>query len=165
MNRRPDRASYSWTDPKGLSMRRSAAPLLLLAALLALPQILPRFHTYVAAIVLLTALLATSLNLAIGYTGLYQFGHAVFYGVGAYGTALMLTRSGMPAPAAFLVGPLAAAALSLASGLICIRLSKLYFGMLQISLGSLVWAVVYRWYSFTGGDDGIHGIPVPELAG
>ena len=146
-------------------MRRSAAPLLpllLLAPLLALPEVLPRFHTYIAAIVLLTALLATSLNIAIGYTGLYQFGHAVFYGVGAYGTALMLTRSGMPAPLAFLVGPLAAAALSLVMGLICIRLSKLYFGMLQISLGSLVWAVVYRWYSFTGGDDGIHGIPLPD---
>ncbi|HEX2720794.1 MAG TPA: hypothetical protein VHM71_07575, partial [Candidatus Deferrimicrobium sp.] len=86
-------------------MRRSAAPFLLLllpAALLALPHVLPRFHTYVAAIVLLTALLATSLNLAIGYTGLYQFGHAVFYGVGAYGTVLMLTRGGMPAPVAFL---------------------------------------------------------------
>jgi branched-chain amino acid transport system permease protein len=48
-------------------------------------------------------------------------------------------------------------------GVICIRLSKLYFGMLQISLGSLVWAIVYRWYSFTGGDDGIHGISVPDL--
>ena len=45
------------------------------------------------------------------------------------------------------------------------RLSKLYFGMLQISLGSLVWAIVYRWYSFTGGDDGMHGVPVPELIG
>ena len=74
----------------------------------------------------------------------------------------MLTRSGMPAPVAFLVGPIVAAALSLVMGLICIRLSKLYFGMLQISLGSLVWAVVYRWYSFTGGDDGIHGIPIPD---
>src|SRR5450759_2766249 len=90
-------------------MRRSAGPLLLLlplAALVALPHVLPRFHTYVAAIVLLTALLAMSLNLAIGYTGLYQFGHAVFYGVGGYGPALMLTRSGMPAPGAFRVGPL-----------------------------------------------------------
>jgi branched-chain amino acid transport system permease protein len=48
-------------------------------------------------------------------------------------------------------------------GIICIRLSKLYFGMLQISLGSLVWAIIYRWYSFTGGDDGIHGIPLPDI--
>src|SRR5512140_77122 len=105
-------------------MRRSAAPLLLLlllAALLALPHVLPRFHTYVASTVLLTALLATSLNLAIGDTALYQFGHAVVYGVGAYGTALMLPRSGRPARTAFLVGPLAAAALRVVMGVVCIR--------------------------------------------
>ncbi|HEY5765100.1 MAG TPA: branched-chain amino acid ABC transporter permease [Candidatus Deferrimicrobiaceae bacterium] len=145
-------------------MRKGSVALILLLALLAaLPQFAPRFHTYVAAIVLLTGLLATSLNLAIGFGGLYQFHHAVFYGMGAYGTALVLTKSGSPAVLAFLAGPLAAALLSLAMGLICVRLSKLYFGMLQISLGSLVWATVYRWYSFTGGDDGLHGIPVPDL--
>ncbi len=137
----------------------------LLVLLGALPQLLPRFYTYVGAIVLLTGLLATSLNLAIGYGGIYQFHHAVFYGVGAYGTALALTRSPLPASLALAAGPLAAAALSLLMGVICIRLSKLYFGMLQISLGSLVWATVYRWYSFTGGDDGIHGIPLPEPLG
>ena len=135
---------------------------LLLAALCSLPLFLPRFYTYIAAIVLLTALLATSLNLAIGYGGIYQFHHAVFYGIGAYGTALMLTRTPMPAALGLLVGPLVSALLSLVMGVICIRLSKLYFGMLQISLGSLVWATVYRWYSFTGGDDGIHGIPLPD---
>jgi branched-chain amino acid transport system permease protein len=62
-----------------------------------------------------------------------------------------------------IAGPLAAAFLSLVMGVICVRLSKLYFGMLQISLGSLVWVTVYRWYSFTGGDDGIHGIPLPDM--
>ncbi|NJD61712.1 MAG: branched-chain amino acid ABC transporter permease [Deltaproteobacteria bacterium] len=141
---------------------RHAALFLLLVLLAALPQFLPRFYTYIAAIVLLTGLLATSLNLAIGYGGIYQFHHAVFYGIGAYGTALMLTRGTMPAVFGFLAGPLASAALSLVMGLVCIRLSKLYFGMLQISLGSLVWATVYRWYSFTGGDDGIHGVPLPD---
>src|SRR5512139_3265329 len=145
-------------------MRRGrVARILLLALLCALPHVLPRFYAYVAAIVLLTGLLATSLNLAIGYGGIYQFHHAVFYGVGAYGTALMLTRTPWPAPLAFVVGPLAAALLSLVIGAICVRLSKLYFGMLQISLGSLVWATAYRWYSFTGGDDGIHGVPMPEI--
>lgn len=143
--------------------RRSGALLLLVAILAALPQFLPRFHTYIAAIVLLTGLLATSLNLAIGYGGIYQFHHAVFYGLGAYGTALMLTRSPLPAALGLVAGPLAAAFLSLVMGFICVRPSKLYFGMLQISLGSLVWATVYRWYSFTGGDDGIHGVPLPAL--
>ncbi len=128
-----------------------------------LPLGLPRFYIYLASIILLYGLLATSLNLVLGYGGIFQFHHAVFYGAGAYGAALVITRSGLSPWLAFIIGPLVAALLSLIMGLICIRLSKLYFGMLQISLGSLVWAIVYRWYSFTGGDDGIHGVPLPEI--
>jgi branched-chain amino acid transport system permease protein len=107
--------------------------------------------------------LATSLNMVLGYGGMYQFHHAVFYGVGAYGFGLMLTKTTLSPLLAFIVGPVVSGVLGLLMGLICVRLSKLYFGMLQISLGSLVWAIVFRWYSFTGGDDGIHGIPMPEL--
>jgi branched-chain amino acid transport system permease protein len=127
------------------------------------PLLLPRFYVYMAAIVLIYGLAATSLNLALGFGGIYQFHHAVFYGAGAYGAALIMTKTGLSPWLGFIVGPLVAAMLGLVMGLICIRLSKLYFGMLQISLGSLVWAIVYRWYSFTGGDDGIHGIPVPDI--
>jgi branched-chain amino acid transport system permease protein len=114
-------------------------------------------------LILLYGLLATSLNFVLGFGGIYQFHHCVFYGVGAYGAALMLTKTGFSPWVGFVVGPLVAALVSLILGLICIRLSKLYFGMLQISLGSLVWAVIYRWYSLTGGDDGIHGISVPDI--
>jgi branched-chain amino acid transport system permease protein len=127
------------------------------------PLFLPRFYIYLVSIILLTGLLATSLNLPLGYGGIFQFHHAVFYGAGAYAAALMITKSGLSPWVGFVVGPFAAAFLSLVMGLICIRLSKLYFGMLQISLGSLVWIIVYRWYSFTGGDNGIHGIPVPNV--
>jgi branched-chain amino acid transport system permease protein len=131
--------------------------------LLILPLLFPRFYVYIVSLILLYGLLATSLNFVIGYGGIYQFHHCVFYGLGAYVTALLLTKSGVSPWLAFIAGPIVAAFLSLVMGLICIRLSKLYFGMLQISLGSLVWAVVYRWYSLTGGDDGIHGIPVPDI--
>ena len=131
--------------------------------LLLFPVFIPRFYVYLVSIILLYGLLATSLNLVLGYGGIFQFHHAVFYGVGAYGTTLMLTKTGLPAMLAFIAGPLVSAAFGLVLGIICIRLSKLYFGMLQISLGSLVWAIVYRWYAFTGGDDGIHGIPMPEM--
>jgi branched-chain amino acid transport system permease protein len=127
------------------------------------PFMLPRFYVYLLSIILLYGLFAMSNNLALGFGGIYQLHHAVFYGVGAYGTALVITKSGLSPWLAFIIGPLVAAVLSLIMGIICIRLSKLYFGMLQISLGSLVWAVVYRWYSFTGGDDGIHGISVPDI--
>jgi branched-chain amino acid transport system permease protein len=134
-----------------------------LLLLLLLPLFLPRFYVYVASVIIVSGLLATSLNFALGFGGLYQFHHGVFYGIGAYATAIVLTKTGLSPWIGFAVGPLAAAALSLVMGLICIRLSKLYFGMLQISLGSLVWATIYRWRGFTGGEDGIHGIPVPDL--
>lgn len=134
---------------------------LLLMALL--PTVLSRFSIYLLALVMTMGLLATSLNLVLGFGGMYQFGHAVFYGVGAYATALMLTKTALPPWLAFAAAPLTAALFALVIGAICIRLSKLYFGMLQISLGSLVWAITFRWYDLTGGDDGINGIPLPEL--
>ncbi len=139
--------------------------LLVGAALLLLPFGLPRFYVYLTALIVTMGLLSTSLNFALGYGGIYQLHHGVFYGTGAYATAVMITKLGVNPWLAFIAGPLASAALSLVMGIICIRLSKLYFGMLQISLGSLVWAIVYRWYGFTGGDDGIHGISIPSLIG
>ncbi len=127
------------------------------------PVFLARFYVYLLALILVTGLLATSLNMVLGFGGMYQFHHAVFYGIGAYAFALMLTKTTLSPVFAFVAAPVAAAILSLIMGLICVRLSKLYFGMLQLSLGSLVWAVVFRWYSFTGGDDGIHGVPMPAF--
>ena len=136
---------------------------ILFVLLLILPLVLTRFYIYLLALIFVSGLAAMSLNLVLGYGGIYQFHHAAFYGVGAYGAALTITKLGYSPWIGFLVGPLLAALLSLVMGVICVRLSKLYFGMLQISLGSLVWAIVYRWYSFTGGDDGIHGVSMPNL--
>jgi branched-chain amino acid transport system permease protein len=104
-----------------------------------------------------------SLNMLVGHGGLFQFHHAAFYGVGAYTAALVFTKTSLPFWTGFLAGPLAAALIGLLIGIFCVRLSKLYFGMLQISLGSLIWAIALRWYSLTGGDDGIHGIPMPDF--
>ena len=148
---------------EGGGVKGRLAILALLALAFMAPVMVGRFYVYLLALILVTGLLATSLNLVLGFGGMYQFHHAVFYGAGAYGTALCLTHTDLSPWLALLAGPLAAAALSLVLGLICVRHDKLYFGMLQISLGSLVWAVVYRWYDLTGGDDGIHGIAVPQL--
>lgn len=145
------------------SNRAAAIGIILLVILLLLPQALPRFYIYLFALVFSTGLLATSLNMVLGFGGMYQFHHAVFYGFGAYVFALLATKTELPLWFGYLLAPVCSALLGLALGLVTVRLSKLYFGMLQISLGSLVWAIVYRWYSFTGGDDGIHGIPVPGL--
>jgi branched-chain amino acid transport system permease protein len=143
---------------KSLGVSVSVFILLLIA-----PAIIPKFYTYILAVILVTSLLAMSLNMLVGHGGLYQFHHAVFYGVGAYTAGLILTKTSWPWYIAFAAGPVAAALIGFLIGLFCVRLNKLYFGMLQISLGSLLWAIAFRWYDMTGGDDGIHGIPMPEF--
>ena len=135
----------------------------ILIVLLFLPVILHRFYTYILSLIFVTSLLAMSLNLVVGHGGLFQFHHAVFYGLGSYTVALMLTKTSLPMWLGFIAGPIVAALVGLLIGWFCVRLTRLYFGMLQISLGSLIWAIVFRWYSFTGGDDGIHGIPMPPM--
>jgi branched-chain amino acid transport system permease protein len=131
--------------------------------LLLAPLFLSRFYVYFLAVIYTTALLAMSLNLCVGHGMLFQFHHGVFYGVGAYTAGLILAKTPVPWWIAFMAGPLAAALAGLLIGMFCIRLNRLYFGMLQISLGSLIWAIAFRWYGLTGGDDGIHGIPIPEF--
>ncbi len=139
--------------------------IVLLVAFLLLPYFLTRFYIYLLALIFAICLLATSLNMVLGFGGMYQFHHAVFYGFGAYAFALFVTKSGLPIWIGYVIAPFCSALLGLVLGLITVRLTQLYFGMLQLSLGSLVWAITYRWYSFTGGDDGIHGIPIPDLIG
>lgn len=131
--------------------------------LILVPPFAPRFFTYILALIFVTSLVAMSLNMVVGFGGMFQFHHGVFYGVGAYTTALMLTKTSLPTWIGFMAGPIVAALTGLIIGGFCVRLTRLYFAMLQISLGSLLWAIVYRWYSFTGGDDGIHGIRMPSL--
>lgn len=137
-------------------------PALILLLLVISPAFLPRFYTYILAVIFVTALLAMSLNIVVGHGGLFQFHHAVFYGVGAYAFALMLTKAGLPMWLCFIVSPFVAAAVGFLIGWFCVRLTSLYFGMLQISLGSLIWAIAFRWYDLTHGDDGLHGVPVPD---
>jgi branched-chain amino acid transport system permease protein len=139
-------------------------PLILIFLILfILPSFIPRFYTYILALIYVTSLLAMSLNLVVGHGGMFQFHHGVFYGVGAYTIALMLKKTSLPMWTGFVAGPIVAAFIGLIIGWFCVRLTRLYFGMLQISLGSLIWVIVFRWYSFTGGDDGIPGIPMPPL--
>lgn len=137
--------------------------IIIFLVLLILPSFIPRFYTYILALIFVTSLLAMSLNVVVGHGGLFQFHHGVFYGVGAYTVALMLKKTSLPMWTGFIAGPIVAAIIGLIIGWLCVRLTRLYFAMLQISLGSLIWVIVFRWYTFTGGDDGIPGIPMPPI--
>jgi len=137
------------------SKKTTIIGIVLLAAFLLLPQFLPRFYIYLFALIFAICLLATSLNMVLGFGGMYQFHHAVFYGFGAYAFALFVTKSGLPFWIGYVIAPFCSALLGLILGLITVRLTQLYFGMLQISLGSQFRSAPWS------GPSSIAGIPLP----
>ena len=132
------------------------------AALLALPLALPQFYLLLSTEILIMGLFAVALNLLLGYSGMVSFGHAAYYAVGAYTCGLLLKKAGAPFVLAFLAAPVVAAAVALVFGFLCIRLTRIYFSMLTLAFSQIVWAVAFKWYSLTGGDNGLIGIPVPK---
>ena len=114
-------------------------------------------YTLVLLIDLLTAaLFAVSLHFLMGPAGLHSFGHAAYFGLGAYGAALLLRA--LPMEAALLLAPLVAALGAWVFGWFAVRLSGVYFSMLTLALAQITWATVFQWDSVTGGSNGMTGI-------
>jgi branched-chain amino acid transport system permease protein len=134
----------------------------LAAVVLLVPAVAGPFLRYLVLNMLLLALLALSFNLLFGMTGLLSFGQGAFYSGGAYAAALLL-RAGVPVLWSILLGALAAGALAALVGAFCVRHTRIYFSMLTLAFGMLVYAVVWKWTEVTGGDDGLIGIPRGRL--
>ncbi len=135
-----------------------AGSALLAVAVLLVPAVSGPFLQYLVLNMLLLALLALSFNLLFGMTGLLSFGQGAFYAGGAYAAALSL-RAGLSLIPSILLGSLFAAALAALIGAFCVRHTRIYFSMLTLAFGMLVYAVVWKWTDVTGGDDGLIGIP------
>jgi branched-chain amino acid transport system permease protein len=111
-------------------------------------------------------LFALSLNILVGYTGLISFGHAMFFGFGAYAFGLLMQAGGVSIPSAFAISILATAALAVVVGTLCIRLTAIYFAFLTLAFQMLLHAIILSWISLTGGDQGLRGgIPRPVFIG
>jgi branched-chain amino acid transport system permease protein len=139
----------------------------LIVALVALPWLTAGSpYTIVLAIdLLVAALFAVSLHFIMGPGGMHSFGHAAYFGLAAYGAALLVTSAGVPMPIALLLAPLAAAAGAIVFGWFSVRLSGVYLAMLTLAFAQIAWAVVYQWDSVTGGSNGITGVwPADWLA-
>ena len=136
---------------------------IVIALLVGIPFVVSNYWVFLFTEVLILALFATSFNLLLGYTGLVSFGQAAFYAVGAYATALILKHMSTSLWAALGGGVLAAFILSLLIGILCVRLTALYFAMLTMAFSSMIYAIIFQWRSLTGGDDGIPGIIRPSL--
>ncbi len=107
---------------------------------------------------LIAALFAASLHALMGPAGLHSFGHAAYFGVGAYAVALLVRTAGLPVPAALALAPLAGGAFALAYGWFCVRLSGVYLAMLTLAFAQITWAIAFQWDAVTGGSNGITGV-------
>jgi len=108
--------------------------------------------------VLVFALFAVSLHFLLGPGGMVSFGHAAYFGLGAYGAALLVLRAGLPMEIALLLAPLAALAGAALFGWFCVRLSGIYLAMLTLAFAQIVWSIAFQWDTVTGGSNGLVGV-------
>ncbi len=128
------------------------------AVLVAMPLFAGDFALVLSIEVFILALFAASLHFIMGPGGMVSFGHAAYFGLGAYGAALLVHHLSASMEPALIAAPILAGAGALLFGWFCVRLSGVYLAMLTLAFAQIAWSVVYQWYGFTGGDDGILGI-------
>lgn len=157
----PDRPAHASAPGRGALI----AGAVLLACTAALPLVAPEYTLVVVDDILVFALFGASLQLLLGSGGMISFGHACYFGLGAYGAALA-TRHGLPMAVAFFAAPVAGVAGAVAFGWLSVRLSGVYLAMLTLSFAQIVWSIAQQWDSVTGGSNGLVGIwPTGWLAG
>ncbi len=143
--------------PGNLYLAGAAVLALVLAALPLLTAGSP--YTLVLMIdLLIAALFATSLHFIMGPAGMHSFGHAAYFGLGAYGAALLARSLGLPMELTLVVAPLVAALGAFVYGWFAVRLSGVYLAMLTLAFAQITWAITYQWDSFTGGSNGLTGV-------
>ena len=149
--------------PHTLWARSLPVPILAAVLLVAGPAVLSSYWVGLLTQMVIFATLAMSLDLLLGYTGLPSLGHAGIFGVAAYTVAVLSTTYHAGFWACVLSGVIVGTLLSVAVGLLVSHVREVYFLMITLALGMVLWGVSYRWIPVTGGDNGISGIPRPEV--
>jgi branched-chain amino acid transport system permease protein len=140
-----------------------SAPVLL--ALIALPYVVPPYQTVLLTYGLVFAIAALGFNLLLGYTGLLSFGHSAYFGMGAYAVAFTVKYLKLESMEALLLGGiLASGAVAALFGLLCVRYTKIFFGILTMALSQVLWSLAFKFFWVTGGSDGLR-VPTPTLLG
>jgi len=142
----------AWAVPLGL-------------ALLIAPHVVGPFQTLTLLYGLIFGIAVLGFNLLLGYTGLLSFGHSAYFGAGAYTVALMVKYFKIASMELFLAGSvLMSAVIAIVFGFVCVRYTRIFFGILTLALSQVLWSLAFKFFWVTGGTDGLR-IPTPSLLG
>jgi branched-chain amino acid transport system permease protein len=139
---------------------------LLAMGLVIFPLILSRFQLRMITEIIILTLFAMTWKMMLNEGGMFSFGHAVYFGLGAYASVLgWLHIPGLSFLGGILLGALSAAIVAFILGAFLVRMSGTYFALLTLAFNQLIWAIVWKWRDVTGGDDGLGKFPKPDLLG
>ncbi len=148
----PPRRAVAWAVP-------------VLLVLVVLPLVVDPYQTVLLSYGLVFAIAALGFNLLLGYTGLLSFGHSAYFGVGAYVVAFIVKYLGIQSMEAFIVGGvLGSSVVAAAFGFLCVRYTRIFFGILTLALSQVLWSLAFKFFWVTGGTDGLR-VPTPALLG
>ncbi|MBP1719243.1 MAG: branched-chain amino acid transporter permease [Deltaproteobacteria bacterium] len=130
------------------------------------PFVAPKFQLRMFTEIIILTLFAMTWKMMLNEGGMFSFGHAVYFGLGAYASVLgWLHIPGLSFLSGILLGALFAALVAFVLGAFLVRMSGTYFALLTLAFNQLIWAIVWKWRDVTGGDDGLGKFPKPELFG
>lgn len=153
--------SSTMKDGYGINWLLTFGTMIVAAVLLAVSPPLVQFAIIE---VMIFALYASALNLLLSYSGMVSFGHAVYFGLAAYGLGISITHFGFSIPAAIIIGPLVSALFGLLYGALAVQLTAIYAAMVTLACAEITYAIVFQWFDVTGGDSGLSG-HVPAMLG
>lgn len=145
--------------------RRNALYFLLILLVLSAPFLLSTYLIHIAVFIFINSIAVIGLGVLGGFAGQVSLGQAAFYGLGAYTTALLSTRLGVPVGISIAIAPLVAGVVGYIVGRPTMRVAGLYLVMITIGINEITRLVLLNWIDFTGGPQGVKGIPAPMLAG
>ena len=138
-----------------------AVPAVIVLAIL--PFVVPPYQTVLLSYGLIFAIAALGFNLLLGYTGLLSFGHSAYFGTGAYAVAFVVKYLKIDSMEVLLLaGILGAALVAALFGLLCVRYTRIFFGILTLALSQVLWSLAFKFFWVTGGSDGLR-VPTPTL--
>jgi branched-chain amino acid transport system permease protein len=130
------------------------------------PHVLPKFQLRMVTEIVIVTLLAMTWKMMLNEAGLFSFGHAVYFGLGAYASVLgWLHIKGLSFLSGIFLGGLVAGLVGFILSAFLVRMSGTYYALLTLAFNQLIWAIVWKWRDVTGGDDGLGKFPKPDLLG